>query len=52
MCDNENSGIEIWWRLIKDRDLLGNFQVSETKVNSKTNKLKENSLEIEKVFQA
>ena len=32
----------------KDRGFLGNLQVSETKVNSKTNKLKENSLETEK----
>ena len=36
----------------KDRGLLGNFQVRKTKVNSKTNKWKENSLETEKVFQA
>ena len=36
----------------KGRGLLGNFQVSETKVNSKTNQWKENSLETEKKFQA
>ena len=35
----------------RGRGLLRNFQVSEIKVNSKTNKWNENSLETEKVFQ-
>ena len=45
---------EYWHRdmveVDKGRGLLGNFQVSETKVNSKTNQWKENSLETEKFF--
>ena len=52
MCDHENSDIRDMVEVDKGRGLLGNLQVSKTKVNSKTNKLKENSLETEKVFQA
>ena len=35
----------------KDRELLGNFQESETKVKSKIVWFEENILKVEKVFQ-
>ena len=50
--DNENSGIGMWWGLIRSRIIWENFQVSETRVNPKTNKWNKNSLEPERVFQA